>query len=247
MKSQKSIIVTRTVVCFLSFAFVIQFFSCASNKNIYDSGKESENNEASSTENDGQESSYNKEQRKEEVHVNWDKKVESMDEITGLWRASYDGSEYEWPFVLNGKKYLRIAYTEKDVTEDFANYAKNHNMDFNKLWSHRYAYLGNIYGVKLQDGRLVPSPYSHENGIQQGIKLRADYTRSYSRNIGFRIFARNEILVPETIARNNASSFTLKYNLGEYSIVRRNRFNGGTLVLDGDFTVYKKTEDYWTK
>ena len=243
MKSRKSVILNKVKFLLLSFAFIILFFSCATNKSISDKTETESINSSSEID---QKDSLSENQQKEERQTSWEKKVESIDEISGLWRA-YGGSEYEWPFVLNGKKYLRIAYTEKDVTEDFANYAKNHNMDFNKLWSHRYAYLGNIYGVKLQDGRLVPSPYSHENGIQQGIKLRADYTRSYSRNIGFRIFARNEILVPETIARNNASSFTLKYNLGEYSIVRRNRFNGGTLVLDGDFTVYKKTEDYWTK
>lgn len=226
---------------FISFWGLFIFFSCVSNKNLIDGqGNESSNQ---STDNNQQESLAEEEQKKE--IPTW-KRVNSIDEIRGVWKSS-DGNEFEWPLVLNGNKYLRIAYTENDVTEDFVNYAKNHNMDFNKLWAHRYAYLGNIYGVKLQDGRLVPSPYSHDNGIQQGIKLRADYTRPYSRNIGFRIFARNETLVPESIARSNASFFML---LGDdkINLLKGNGiFYGGTFNLYSDSQVYKKFEDYWAK
>lgn len=202
-------------------------FSCATNKII--NGKEG----LDPTNDNGQ---------IQEDQPAW-KKIESLEEMTGLWRAE-NGCEYEWPFVLNGEKYLRLSFTEKDVTSAFADYAKKHNMEFDYLWAHKFAYLGRIRLLELDDGRKVPSPYSYDNGVQIGYKFREDYTKAYNNNIRFRVFIHEEILVPERIARNNVSFFMM---MGNDSLKEDGKFDFEGFSRDSAGQVYKKTENYWTK
>ena len=228
MKSKKIIILWEII---FSFGILFLYFSCASNTDIVDI-----------------QNPVPEEMLVPDVPVvkedipKWEK-IYSLDEITGLW-ISDSGEEYEWPFVLNRKTYFRYAGKEIDVTEGFVNYAKSHNMDFEYLWAHRFAYLSHIYLMPLQDGRQVPSPFSDSNGNQQGFKLRADYNRPYNDKIRFRIYLHTEILVPERIARNNTSFFMI---LGNDTVKGNGYFNAGTVGFRSYGMEFKKSVNYWTK
>ena len=134
--------------------------------------------------------------------------AESLDEINGRW-ISETGKEYEWPVEINGKRFLRFAYTDTDVTEDFAEYAEKHGIAFSELWEKRFAYLSDIYSLKLEDGKRVSSPYASSNGIETGIILKAVNSEFYDDKIPFRIFYHVERLFPENIAEQNISFFMI--------------------------------------
>lgn len=119
------------------------------------------------------------------------KAVTSLADLEGLWESSV-GSLYEYPFRVDGRKYLRIAWRETDDTELWQSWAARQDMDMESLWQMRYACLSDIYGQKL--------PVADANGTQYGIKL--------SRLSG-RILARKEMLVSERLLLVNLGFFRL--------------------------------------
>ena len=119
------------------------------------------------------------------------KAASGLADLEGMWESSV-GSLYEYPFKVDGKKYLRIAWREVDDTELWQSWAARHDMDMESLWQIRYACLSDIYGQKL--------PVADANGTQYGIKL--------SRLSG-RILARREMLVSERLLLVNLGFFRL--------------------------------------
>lgn len=164
------------------------------------------------------------------------KPLNSINQLKGLWVAD-DGSLYEWPFELNGKTYLRYAWTEADDTERWIAYAKLHNRDFMDVWNHRFSYINAIYGNDF--------PLSDANGIQVGLKFRTDYSNPYSKDIPFRIYRRKELLLPASLAKTNLSFFLLSDGnmLKETGVMRFD----SKLFKDqnADSKIYRLSRDYW--
>lgn len=119
------------------------------------------------------------------------KAVTSLADLEGRWESSV-GSLYEYPFRVDGKKYLRIAWREVDDTERWQSWAARQDMDMESLWQMRYACLSDIYRQAL--------PAADANGTQYGIKL--------SRLSG-RILSRREMLVSERLLLVNLGFFRL--------------------------------------
>ncbi|MBR6153904.1 MAG: hypothetical protein IKQ43_05655 [Treponema sp.] len=162
--------------------------------------------------------------------------VRNISQIKGLW-VSEDGAYYEWPFELNGKKYLHYAWPEADDTEHWVDYAKLHNRDFMDVWNHRFSYIKGIYNNDY--------PLSDANGTQVGLKFRIDYSRPYSKDIPFRIYRRKEFLMPESLAKANLSFFLVSGGnmLKETGVMTFNSTLFNSLTADG--AIYRLSRDYW--
>ena len=162
--------------------------------------------------------------------------VYNVSQLTGLWIAD-DGSLYEWPLELNGKTYLRYAWEENDDTERWVAYAKLHNRDFMDVWNHRFSYISAIYGKDF--------PLADENGTQAGLKFRTDHSSPYSKDIPFRIYRRQEYLLPASLAKTNLSFFLLS---GGNMIKETGVMSFDSKVfndLDADGKIYRLSRDYW--
>ena len=120
------------------------------------------------------------------------KKVTSFSELTGTWASSH--GEWEYPFELDGKKYLRYAYAATDDTQIWFDYAEQSGRSMEELWKKRFAIQNDIYSEKS------PFPYSDANGTQIGRKLFVSNERIYSRV---------EILIPERIVAINFDFFVI--------------------------------------
>lgn len=166
---------------------------------------------------------------------NWEP-VTKLSQLTGLW-ISEDGSAYEWPFELNGKTYLRYAWAETDDTQRWVLYAQKHNRDFMDVWNHRFSYISAIYGMNY--------PLSDANGTQAGLKFRTDHSSPYSKDIPFRIYRRQEYLLPASLAKTNLSFFLLS---GGNMIKETGVMSFDSKVfndLDADGKIYRLSRDYW--
>ncbi len=165
------------------FLSVVLFFSCETNAH-YPSAKHSEatNQPPSITE-----TSISNEAK---IGGNW-VATTSLADLEGLWESS-SGSLYEYPFKADGKKYLRIAWSESDDSELWQNWAKKNGYDMQTLWQIRFACLSDIYGQEL--------PLADANGSQYGLKLS---------NRNGRIYARKEMLISERLLLVNLPFFRL--------------------------------------
>ncbi len=121
--------------------------------------------------------------------VEW-KAASSLDDLYGVWTCGKNS--YEYPFDLNGQRYLKKSYEEVDDTQRWQDFAKKSGLSFSELWQKRFAYLEKIYGEEL--------PASDSSGTQCGIKLRV---------IGSHVYARREYLIPERILGFNLNFFYL--------------------------------------
>ncbi len=121
---------------------------------------------------------------------NWEAAT-SLGDLEGLWESS-SGSLYEYPFKSDGKKYLRIAWSESDDSGLWQDWAKKNGYDMQTLWQIRFACLSDIYGQEL--------PKADANGSQYGLKI--------SRKNG-RIYARKEMLISERLLLVNLHFFRL--------------------------------------
>ncbi|MBR4004422.1 MAG: hypothetical protein IKI90_01095 [Treponema sp.] len=162
--------------------------------------------------------------------------ITNISQLTGLW-VSEEGNLYEWPFELNGKTYLRYAWAETDDTKLWVDYAQKHNRDFMDVWNHRFSYMSAVYGRDY--------PLADENGTQIGLKFRTDYSRRYSNDIPFRVYMRQEYLMPINIAQQNLSFFMIS---GKNTIKETGTLDFHSAIfnsLDSDGKTYTLTRDYW--
>ena len=119
------------------------------------------------------------------------KAATSLEELEGLWESS-SGSLYEYPFRVDGKKYLRLAWKESDDTARWQAWATKNGYDMQTLWKIRFACLSDIYGQ--------PLPVSDVNGTQYGVKLSQR---------GGRIYVRREMLISERLLLVNLGFFRI--------------------------------------
>ncbi|MBQ9537992.1 MAG: hypothetical protein IJU95_01870 [Treponema sp.] len=117
--------------------------------------------------------------------------AKSLVDLVGKWESSGD-SIYEYPFKVDGKKYMRIAWSECDDTPIWKAYALKKGCDMQTLWQIRFSCISDIYGQNL--------PIADANGTQYGIKL--------SQRDG-RIYSRREMLVSERLLLVNLGFFLI--------------------------------------
>lgn len=115
----------------------------------------------------------------------------SLEDLEGTW-VSASGALYEYPFRADGRKYLRLAWKERDDTELWQTWAAKNNMDMQTLWQLRFSYLSEMYGQTLPD--------SDVNGTQYGIKFSLR---------GGRIYSRTEMLISERLLLVNLGFFRM--------------------------------------
>ena len=122
----------------------------------------------------------------------------SLEDLTGIWKS--ENGEYEYPFVIGNKKYIRIATASTDDTELWNEYSALHGINFEDLWKKRFSYLQYVY---VPDGYVDRIPISDSHGTEYGRKLEIRDGR---------IFSRLEMLVPEKILVTNLRFFMLNKN-----------------------------------
>lgn len=170
---------------FLLTAFVLSaalFFSCETDSHIgTENGGAAEVKPPQKTEASGGES---------ESGRSW-KAASSLADLEGTWESS-GGSFYEYPFKVDGKKYLRLAWSESDDNDLWQAWASRNGYDMQTLWQMRFACLSDIYGQKL--------PVADANGTQYGIKI-------FRKN--GRIHTRKEMLISERLLLVNLGFFRL--------------------------------------
>lgn len=156
--------------------------------------------------------------------------IKSLADLSGTWISS-DGFLYEYPFVLNGKNYLRHASPVLDDTAKWTRLASYYFTTLDNLWERRFSHLNEIYGEEY--------PLSDENGIEIGVKL------SYKSG---KVTRRIEMLFPEEVVRRNIN-FYWTSKKGE--LKENGTFNFGSSnpripkTSNGDGQVYVRHTDYW--
>ncbi len=174
----------RTVALSLFlFLAAVLFFSCETNSHH----PSAPNSEATNQPPSITETSITNEAK---IGGNW-AAATNLADLEGLWESN-SGSLYEYPFKVDGKKYLRIAWSESDDSELWQNWADKEGYDLQTFWQIRFACLSDIYGQEL--------PKADANGSQYGLKL--------SRKNG-RIYARKEMLISERLLLVNLQFFRL--------------------------------------
>ena len=115
----------------------------------------------------------------------------SLDDIRGYWLSTQ--SEYEYPILVDGKKYLRYALAQSDDSRLWIDFAQKNGIGFEDLWEKRFAYAPLIYGEML--------PLADANGSQRGRKFFVNEDRIYSKV---------EFLIPERLVISNLRYFFIK-------------------------------------
>lgn len=177
----------RSTLVFLSISSFL-FFSCESDSHV-ESGQLSELHTPISAEGELPDVEEPVDEG-EQVNGNW-QPAKSLDDIAGIWECS-NGFLYEYPFKIDGKKYMRIAWGETDDTRLWQSFAINKGYDLQTLWKIRFACLSDIYGENL--------PSSDALGTQLGLKLK---------NRNGRIYARKEMLISEKLLIVNLNFFVM--------------------------------------
>ncbi|MCR4734837.1 MAG: hypothetical protein K5829_07540 [Treponema sp.] len=119
----------------------------------------------------------------------------SLEDLIGLWIS--ENGEYEYPFLLGNKKYIRFANSATDDTEIWEEFAASHGMDLKTLWKKRFSFLPYIY---VPEGYKDTIPLSDSHGSEYGIKTFIQDGR---------IFSRKEMIIPEKILITNLRYFLL--------------------------------------
>lgn len=127
-------------------------------------------------------------------------KVSNLSEIYGSW-TSKEGV-YTFPFIWEGKKYLRYSWSSSDDTLLWQRFASSRNMKLEDLWKKRFAFASQIYSRGFIKETL---PDSDINGIQTGRKFYL---------INNKIYSSYQILIPERLVMANLSYFLLNEKAG---------------------------------
>ena len=148
-----------------------------------------------------------------------------LNELLGKWESQ--NGVYEYPFVVNGKRYMRYAWNASDDTSLWISYAEKKSIELSELWQKRYVYAAYIYNQNL--------PVSDKNGTEMGIKL-------FKKNN--RIYSRKEILISENVLLVNLNYFFMRDD-GK-SFIEKGSFNLASdkfSPLTSDSSEYVKTGD----
>ena len=121
------------------------------------------------------------------------KSASSLDQLAGKWETA-DGSGFEYPVEIDGKKYLKIYGVRTDDTDLWKKYAEQHHIRTAELWEKRYACAPAVYNSRYD------FPAADRQDIQYGIKFGLESGNVYSRE---------EYLVPERILAVNLSFFCM--------------------------------------
>src|SRR5574344_372777 len=121
------------------------------------------------------------------------KSASSLDQLAGKWETA-DGSGFEYPVEIDGKKYLKIYGVRTDDTDLWKKYAEQHHIRTAELWEKRYACAPAVYNSRYD------FPAADRQDIQYGIKFGLESGNVYSRA---------EYLVPERILAVNLSFFCM--------------------------------------
>ena len=151
----------------------------------------------------------------------------SLEDLIGVWNS--EKGEYEYPFVMGNKKYIRIAAAKTDDTEIWQNYADAHGMNLEYLWQRRFSYLQKVY---VPDGYIDRIPVSDSHGTEYGRKLFIENGR---------IFSRVEMIIPEKILITNLRFFLISEDKSKFT--EQNTFFLASDIftdLTADGTLYKK-------
>lgn len=122
--------------------------------------------------------------------------VTNLSELHGTWISSE--GEYNYPFLIDGKKYLRYCWNKTDDTLLWKKYAESSNMDLEELWQKRFALAKYIYSATIKNENL---PDSDINGTESGRKFFLSDEKIYSRV---------EVLIPERLVSINLAFFALR-------------------------------------
>ena len=193
--------------------FSILLFSCKSTDKISENNvpEQTENSDVNEVENQDAKISY---------HT-----ASYLNELLGKWKSPK--GEYEYPFIVDGKRYLRYAWKETDDTFIWESYASKNSMELADLWKKRYAYAPYVYNENL--------PISDKNGTELGLKLFMKNNRIYSRK---------EFLISESVLIVNLNYFSMRDD-GK-SFVESGSFNFASdkfSPIKSDFTEYVKIGD----
>ena len=150
----------------------------------------------------------------------------SLQELYGLWQG--DGVTCEYPFVADGKKYLRITWAQTDDTELWRATAAALDMAPGELWNRRFARAPLVYA---RDGQEEQLPLVDENGTQKG--------RTFLLH-GGRIYSAVSYLIPERILLVNLPFFLLAADGGSFTetgsfYLASDVFAGGLAAEPGTF------------
>lgn len=151
----------------------------------------------------------------------------SLEDLIGKWTS--ENGDYEYPFVVANKKYIRIASAQTDDTEIWNDYAETNEIPFADLWKKRFSYVQYVYAP---EGYMDRIPVSDSNGTEFGRKLTVHNGRIYSRL---------EMLVPEKILIANLRFFLLSSD-GQSFIENKVFYLASDFFEDltSDGTVYNK-------
>ena len=127
----------------------------------------------------------------------------SLDDLRGYWVSTH--SEYEYPLVTDGKKYLRYARTQTDDTLLWYDFAEKNHIEFEDLWEKRFSYAPMIYNE--------PLPLADVYGTQRGRKFFV---------IEEKIYSRVEFLIPERFVISNLRYFMFRKD--RTAMMERNYF-----------------------
>ena len=119
----------------------------------------------------------------------------NLSQIEGTWVSAQ--GEYSYPFLIDGKKYLRYSWSKSDDTELWKEFAASSKIPLEDLWARRFAFASQIYSSSLSKETI---PDSDVNGIETGRKFFLS---------GERIYSRVEVLIPERLLSINLAFFVL--------------------------------------
>jgi len=117
----------------------------------------------------------------------------SLDDLDGIWETA-DGNGFEYPFICDGRKYLRYYFRRTDDTWRWQRFAANHGIILSSLWQKRFACAPEVY-----EGRFM-FPVADEQDMQYAIKIVQENSH---------IYGSEQYLIPERILAGNLAFFVL--------------------------------------
>lgn len=158
--------------------------------------------------------------------------LSNLSDLYGTWMSSQ--GEYEYPFVVDGKKYLRYALAPTDDTAKWLKYAESHSLDLGDVWKKRFALSSAVYAS--ENGEILEQlPRADENGTQMGRKFFVSDEK---------IFSRIEVLIPERILSINLDFFLIRKD--SLALRERNVFHLASDTfpdITADDTLYFKLKE----
>lgn len=153
---------------------------------------------------------------------------DSIDDLRGLWKSN-DGTAFEYPFVCDGRTYLRYCNAWSDVTNEWRRMASSQGITMLDMWNKRFT----LYSWKNPNTKKdMPLPLSDGNGIQMGIKFH---------KVDDRVYIREEILITEYVFEKNLKCFLLSDDGSDF------RMNGVLHLFSGLFPDISQSEQIYKK